>query len=149
MGKYVSVGMLDIISSVSKDRVDVINELDGRDDWAVTDKDILNRVNGILKNLDKIVKRSDGGKDSIVKIMAMIKTGNMINLSDFIKKKNEYYYISQLLDLINKCDDEYSKIIVRRFLTLYRVAVIPKIFSDERLDAIHEQIKMKNNLNNN
>lgn len=147
MGRYISIGMLDVVTSVSRERSDVVKELDSRDDWVVNDREVLKKINTLFKNLDKLVNSDDRCKDAVIKIMSMVNTGSMISLSDFVKNKNEYYYFTELLKEINKGDSENSRLIIRRFLTLYRVSVIPRIFSDERLERIHEQIKTKN-LNN-
>ena len=146
MGKYVSIGVLNTASDLARKSSGTVKQLEDREDWVSGDKEVLKRINDLFQNWDNVVSTSDRGRDNIIKVMAMVNTGNMLNLVNFLKKKDDGYLFNQLLTELNKCETEYSRIIIKRFLTLYRVSVIPRIFSMERLDAIHEQIK-KNNFN--
>lgn len=146
MGKYVSIGVLNTASDLARKSSGTVKQLEDREDWVSGDKEVLKRINDLFQNWDNVVSTSDRGRDNIIKVMAMVNTGNMLNLVNFLKKKDDSYLFNQLLTELNKCETEYSRIIIKRFLTLYRVSVIPRVFSMERLDAIHEQIK-KNNFN--
>lgn len=146
MGKYVSIGVLNTASDLARKSSGTVKQLEDREDWVSGDKEVLKRINDLFQNWDNVVSTSDRGRDNIIKVMAMVNTGNMLNLVNFLKKKDDGYLFNQLLTELNKCETEYSRIIIKRFLTLYRVSVIPRVFSMERLDAIHEQIK-KNNFN--
>lgn len=146
MDKYVSIGVLNTASDLARKSSGTVKQLEDREDWVSGDKEVLKRINDLFQNWDNVVSTSDRGRDNIIKVMAMVNTGNMLNLVNFLKKKDDGYLFNQLLTELNKCETEYSRIIIKRFLTLYRVSVIPRVFSMERLDAIHEQIK-KNNFN--
>lgn len=146
MGKYVSIGVLNTASDLARKSSGTVKQLEDREDWVSGDKEVLKRINDLFQNWDNVVSTSDRGRDNIIKVMAMVNTGNMLNLVNFLKKKDDGYLFNQLLTELNKCETEYSRIIIKRFLTLYRVSVIPRVFSMERLGAIHEQIK-KNNFN--
>lgn len=147
MNKYVSIGMMNTASNVAKVNKSTLKQIEDREDWVVKDKEILKNINNLLKNWEKIVCESKQSREGIIKLMAMVSTGNMVNLIEYIKMKNDDFLFDELLTEMNKGDTEYSRLVIKRFLTLYRVALIPKVFSIERLNAIHEQIKI-NNLKN-
>lgn len=145
MDKYVSIGMMNTASNTAKASRAVLKQIEDREDWVVSDKESLANINDLLKDWGKIVLNDKKSQEGIIKLMAMVGTGDMVNIVEYIKSRNDDFLFNELLAEMNKGDNEYSRLVIKRFLTLYRVALIPKVFSIDRLNAIHEQIKIQKN----
>lgn len=145
MKRYVSLNMIEESKESGQSNREALKLMENKESWVLREKNTAEEIRTLFKNLERIVKDSEENRDNIIKIMAMVNTGYMVNLFGYIKNKNEAYLFEELINELNREKNEYSRLVVKRFLTLYRISTIPRVFSIERLEAVHREIKNINN----
>ena len=75
--------------------------------------------------------------------MAYLSTGQMLNFLNAVEKLDKDF-IKELLDKVNDLNEKdgskFTMIFAQRLLVIYRMHIIPKVFSPERLKALENEI---------
>jgi len=133
-----------MIIEVKKLQPYLIEELSKNDkNWAMeANEELIEKWTYIIKNLQDY---SEDNKTTILSLLLLsyLKTDDMVNYLNTIHNKNPII----LMDIIKKFDfleeEEYielKKILENRMAFLFKLKIIPKIYSQQRLDSLEKSL---------
>lgn len=134
--------ILDIALNAQKN---IIEEMEQVEDWVVSNPELNEKINDFTKKFKKIHTKKNVDKENIIRIVAYLHTGNMLNVVHNIKEEDDEYVkeLISIINLINK-EDESNKmthLFAERLMVIYRMHVLPRIFSPERIQALNNILK--------
>ncbi len=138
----ITENILDIALNAQKN---VITEMEKVEDWAISNPELNEKINNFTKRFKEIHSKKNIDKENIIRIAAYLHTGNMLNLVDNIKEEDDEY-IKELIGIINLINEEdesnkMTHLFAERLMVIYRMHVLPRIFSPERIKALNEVLK--------
>ncbi len=133
-----------MINEVKKLQPYLVEELSKHDkDWALeANEELIEKWTYIIKNLNNY---SEDNKTTILSLLLLsyLKTDQMVSFLNSIHNKNPI----TLMDIVKKFDFleeeehiELKKILESRIAFLFKLKVIPKIYSQQRLDSIEKSL---------
>lgn len=133
-----------MIIEVKKLQPYLIEELSKNDkNWAIeANEELIEKWTYIIKNIQDY---SEDNKTTILSLLLLsyLKTDDMVNYLNSIYNKNPVI----LMDIIKKFDfleeEEYielKKILENRIAFLFKLKIIPKIYSQQRLDNLEKSL---------
>ncbi len=133
-----------MITEVKKLQPYLVEELSKHDkDWAVeANDDLIEKWSYIIKNLNNY---ADDNKTTVLSLLLLsyLKTDDMVNYLNNLHNKNPLV----LMEIVKKFDfledEEYielKKILESRIAFLYKLKIIPKIYSQQRLDSLEKSL---------
>lgn len=134
----------DLIEGSKKAPKSSVKAMESLEDWAINDKEINQKISLMIKQFDKIIKEKDIDKQSFIRFLIYLHTGNMIKVIDGLNKKDERFmdeFIQEINDLNKDNASRFSFTFANRIMVLYRMYAIPEIFSKERLEKIQKGLK--------
>jgi hypothetical protein len=141
MTARITQDILDFAKNAKNTKSSIINLLEDQEDWVSKNPDIEEKVENIIMNWSDILKTKNPKKDTFIRLMAYLSTGQMINFLNAIEKMDKKF-VDELLESINQINsnDKFKMILSQRLLVIYRMSIIPKVFSPERLQALENEI---------
>ncbi len=133
-----------MINEVKKLQPYLVEELSKHDkDWALdANEELIEKWTYIIKNLTNY---SEDNKTTILSLLLLsyLKTDQMVSFLNSIHNKNPII----LMDIVKKFDFleeeehiELKKILESRIAFLFKLKIIPKIYSQQRLDSIEKSL---------
>lgn len=135
----------DILEVALNAQRNVIKEMEKVENWAVSNDEIDQKINKFLKRFKEINEKKEIDKKDIIRLVAFLYTGNMLNIVDEIKTKDEEF-INDLISIVNLINEEHDSdklthLFAERLMVIYRMQVIPEIFSKERIDILNKVLE--------
>lgn len=134
----------DLIDGAKKAPKSSVQAMESIEDWAIEDEEINKKINKMLIQFEDIIKEKDINKQSFVRFLIYLHTSNMMKLIDNIEQKNEAF-LDSFIDEVNELNDEnasrFAFTFANRVMVLYRMYVLPEIFSKERIEKIQKGLK--------
>ncbi len=122
---------------------EIIKLLESSEDWTVEYPELEEKIDHLFQNWEEINERRDIDKSKILQLLSYLSTGHMIEFLSVLEKLDQPFY-EQLIDSVNDLNQKqmpvFSMLFAKRLLVIYRLIVLPKIFSAERLKALETEI---------
>ena len=129
----------EIIENIKESPEDTINEISGLEKWSLDANDNLKeKWKNLLDKIDEI-KDTEEINPLFLKLFAYLNTGDMIKFSMELNSKNSEVFFNFVEGIENTNDKELvelREIFKERLMVLYRLNIIPKIFSEDRVTAL-------------
>lgn len=136
-----SKDLLEGSKNASKDAFDALESME---DWVVDDPEINEKINDMVENFNEILKEKDIDKKGMVRFLSYLYTGNMVKVLDQMNTANPNF-INELFDAVNEMNanqgSRFSTTLADRILVLYRLSVLPRLLSEERLAQLKKGIE--------
>ena len=143
----------DIINVAFEAHANLIKEMESQEDWVFTNPEIESKINSFVNKFKEVIKKKDIKKENILILMAYVYTGNMLSLLSEINE-HEKEYFNDLIEVVNEINQDsnsydqknkMSEIFAERLMVIYRMQMIPKIFSKERIQNVNDILNELNN----
>ena len=123
----------------------IIEDMENVEDWVISNPELNDKINEFSKRFKELNSKKSIDKENIIRIVAYLHTGNMLNVINNIKDEDSKYVkeLISIISLINK-EDESNKmthLFAERLMVIYRLHVLPRIFSPERIKALNNVLK--------
>jgi len=123
----------------------IIEDMENVEDWVISNPELNDKINEFSKRFKELNSKKSIDKENIIRIVAYLHTGNMLNVINNIKDEDSKYVkeLISIINLINK-EDESNKmthLFAERLMVIYRLHVLPRIFSPERIKALNNVLK--------
>jgi hypothetical protein len=122
---------------------EIIKLLESNEDWTVEYDGIEEKIEHLFENWDDINERKEIDKTRLLQLLGYLSTGDMIDFLATLEKIDKEFY-EKLIDKVNELNENqmpvFSMLFAKRLLVIYRLMVIPKIFSADRLKALETEI---------
>jgi len=143
MTAKITQDILDFAKNAKNNKSDIIRLLETNEEWVSKNPDIEEKVENIIMNWQEIIDEKNPKKETFIRLMAYLSTGQMLNFLNAVEKLDKDF-IKELLDKVNDLNDKegskFTMIFAQRLLVIYRMHIIPKVFSPERLKALENEI---------
>lgn len=143
MSSYITQDILDFAKSTKQNRPDLIKLLEEQENWTIEESEIQEKIDHLITNWEEISESKDIKKDRIIKLLSYISTGDMIHFISSLEKIDKDF-IEALMNSVNQLNENempiFSMLFARRLLVIYRLSILPKIFSEDRLKALEKEI---------
>jgi hypothetical protein len=129
----------EIIENIKESPEDTIKEISKLESWAlIADEDLKEKWKNILYKLDEIKNKKELNT-LFLKLFAYLNTGDMIKFTMELNSKNNDIFF-EFIEQLDKTKDkellELNEIFKERLMVLYRLNIIPKIFSEDRVTSL-------------
>lgn len=118
------------------------------EDWAIDDPEINSSIEIMLENFEKIIKNKNIDKQSFVRFLTYLFTSNMMHVIDTIEDKDARF-MDEFIEVVNELNKDsnskFSITISDRIMVLYRMFILPQIFSLENIKNIENGIEIVQN----
>jgi len=135
--------IIDFAKTAKNSQSDIIKLLESCEDWTVKSEELEEKIENLFANWEEINEKKNIDKEKILKLLSYLSTGNMINFLGSLEKIDPDFY-KKLIDTMNELNAKkmpvFSMLLAKRLHVIYRIMVIPKIFSSERLKALENEI---------
>lgn len=135
--------IVEFAKSAQLSKPELIRLLEASEDWTVENPEIEEKIDHLFTNWEEINERKNIDKDAILKLLSYLSTGRMIDFLGSLEKIDPIFY-RKLIDSMNELNANkmpvFSMLLAKRLHVIYRLMVIPKIFSSERLKALESEI---------
>lgn len=129
----------EIIEKLKESEEETIKEISNLESWSIkADEDLKEKWKNLMEELSNI-KNSDEINTLFLKLFSYLNTGDMIKfLMQLNKKDSEVFYsfIEEVENFSDKEKKELREIFKEKLMVLYRLKIIPKIFSEDRVTAL-------------
>lgn len=129
----------EIIEKVKESQKETIKEISNLESWSIqADEDLKEKWQNLIEELSNI-KNSDEINVLFLKLFSYLNTGDMINFVMQLNKKDSevfYGFIEEIENFQDQEKEELREIFKEKLMVLYRLNVIPKIFSEDRVSAL-------------
>lgn len=143
MSNNITQDIFDFAKNAKNNKSIIIKLLEEQEEWVVSDSEIEEKIEHLVSNWKELSENGDIKKESIIKLVSYISTGDMISFLSSVEKIDKDF-VEKLIDSVNKLNENqmpvFSMLLAKRLLVIYRIAILPKIFSEERLKALAEEI---------
>jgi hypothetical protein len=134
-----------ILDIALKAQRNIIEDMENVEDWVISNPELNDKINEFSKRFKELNSKKSIDKENIIRIVAYLHTGNMLNVINNIKDEDSKYVkeLISIINLINK-EDESNKmthLFAERLMVIYRLHVLPRIFSPERIKALNNVLK--------
>lgn len=135
----------DLIEGSKQAPKNAVKAMENLEDWAINDPEINEKIEVMLSKFDEITKRKDIDKQSFIRFLTYLFTSNMMHVIDTIEEKDERF-MDEFIDVVNELnEDNNSKFAITisdRIMVLYRMFILPQIFSVENIQNIEKGIEI-------
>lgn len=143
MTAKITQDILDFAKNAKNNKSDIIRLLETNEEWVSKNPEIEEKIENIIMNWQEIMDEKNPKKETFVRLMAYLSTGQMLNFLNAVEKLDKDF-IKELLDKVNDLNEKdgskFTMIFAQRLLVIYRMHIIPKVFSPERLKALENEI---------
>lgn len=134
----------DLIDGSKKAPKEAVEAMESLEDWAIDDKKLNNKINQMLEEFEDILKTKDIDKESFIRFLTYLHTGNMMKILNEIENIDEDF-VEDLVEVVNELNSDkasrFSFTLANRIMVLYRMYVLPQIFSPERIEQLRRGIE--------
>lgn len=135
--------ILDFAKHAKNNKSEIIRLLEANEEWVSKKPEIEEKIENIIMNWQEIIDEKNPKKETFIRLMAYLSTGQMLNFLNAVEKLDKDF-IKELLDKVNDLNEKdgskFTMIFTQRLLVIYRMHIIPKVFSPERLKALENEI---------
>tara|TARA_Y100001960_G_C14783753_1_gene889101 strand:- start:14420 stop:14854 length:435 start_codon:yes stop_codon:yes gene_type:complete len=135
----------DLIDGSKKAPKEAVEAMESLEDWAIDDKKLNNKINQMLEEFEDILKTKDIDKESFIRFLTYLHTGNMMKILNEIENIDEDF-VEDLVEVVNELNSDkasrFSFTLANRIMVLYRMYVLPQIFSPERIEQLRRGIEI-------
>tara|TARA_B100000073_G_C23555505_1_gene501889 strand:+ start:263 stop:688 length:426 start_codon:yes stop_codon:yes gene_type:complete len=129
----------EIIEKIKESQEESIKEISNLESWSIkADEDLKEKWQALIDKLSNI-KNSDEINILFLKLFSYLNTGDMIKFVMQLNKKDSdvfYGFIEEIENFKDKEKEELRELFKEKLMVLYRLNVIPKIFSEDRVSAL-------------
>tara|TARA_Y100000588_G_scaffold310178_1_gene335592 strand:- start:38988 stop:39413 length:426 start_codon:yes stop_codon:yes gene_type:complete len=129
----------EIIEKIKESQEEAIKEISDLESWSIkADEDLKEKWQALIDKLSNI-KNSDEINILFLKLFSYLNTGDMIKFVMQLNKKDSevfYGFIEEIENFKDKEKEELREVFKEKLMVLYRLNVIPKIFSEDRVSAL-------------
>lgn len=129
----------EIIEKIKESQEEAIKEISDLESWSINaDEDLKEKWQALIDKLSNI-KNSDEINILFLKLFSYLNTGDMIKFVMQLNKKDSevfYGFIEEIENFKDKEKEELREVFKEKLMVLYRLNVIPKIFSEDRVSAL-------------
>lgn len=143
MTSHITKDILEFAKNANQSNSDIIRLLEEEEDWVIDDPEIQEKIEHLLTNWKEISENKSIKNESVIKLLSYVATGDMIDFFttlEKIDKEFSYNLIATVNTLNENAMPVFSMLLARRLLVIYRLAVLPRIFSEDRLRALEKEI---------
>lgn len=143
MTSHITKDILDFAKNANQSNSDIIRLLEEEEDWVIEDPEIQEKIEHLLSNWKEISENKTIKKDRVIKLLSYVATGDMIDFFTTLEKidKDFSYNLISTVNTLNENEmPVFSMLLARRLLVIYRLAILPRIFSEDRLKALEKEI---------
>jgi len=134
----------DLIDGSKKAPKEAVEAMESLEDWAIDDKKLNNKINQMLEEFEDILKTKDIDKESFIRFLTYLHTGNMMKILNEIENIDGDF-VEDLVEVVNELNSDkasrFSFTLANRIMVLYRMYVLPQIFSPERIEQLRRGIE--------
>jgi hypothetical protein len=135
----------DLIDGSKKAPKEAVEAMESLEDWAIDDKKLNNKINQMLEEFEDILKTKDIDKESFIRFLTYLHTGNMMKILNEIENIDEDF-VEDLIEVVNELNSDkasrFSFTLANRIMVLYRMYALPQIFSPERIEQLRRGIEI-------
>tara|TARA_Y100000588_G_scaffold321228_1_gene352360 strand:+ start:68153 stop:68587 length:435 start_codon:yes stop_codon:yes gene_type:complete len=135
----------DLIDGSKKAPKEAVEAMESLEDWAIDDKKLNNKINQMLEEFEDILKTKDIDKESFIRFLTYLHTGNMMKILNEIENIDGDF-VEDLVEVVNELNSDkasrFSFTLANRIMVLYRMYVLPQIFSPERIEQLRRGIEI-------
>lgn len=143
MTAKITQDILEFAKNAKNNKSDIIRLLETNEEWVSKNPEIEEKIENIIMNWQEIIDEKNPKKETFIRLMAYLSTGQMLNFLNAVEKLDKDF-IKELLDKVNDLNEKdgskFTMIFAQRLLVIYRMHIIPKVFSPERLKALENEI---------
>ncbi len=136
----------DLIEGSQQAPKSAVKAMEELEDWAIDDPEINANIEIMLENFDKITKKKDIDKQSFVRFLTYLFTSNMMFVINAIEQKDERF-MDDFLEVVNELNkgvsSKFALTFADRIMVLYRMFIIPQIFSPENIAKMEAGIELR------
>lgn len=129
----------EIIEKIKESQEEAIKEISELESWSIkADEDLKEKWQALIDKLSNI-KNNDEINILFLKLFSYLNTGDMIKFVMQLNKKDSevfYGFIEEIENFKDKEKEELREVFKEKLMVLYRLNVIPKIFSEDRVSAL-------------
>lgn len=129
----------EIVENIKESPEETISEISSLENWSLkAEDDLKEKWKDLLDKIDEI-KDSEELNTLFLKLFAYLNTGDMIKFSMELNSKNSDIFFNFINEIEKNNDRELvqlREIFKERLMVLYRLNIIPKIFSEDRVTAL-------------
>lgn len=122
---------------------EIVKLLENNEDWTIDYELIEDKIDLLFQNWEEINENQEVDKTKLIQLLGYLSTGDMLDFLSSLEKIDKNFY-EKLLEKVNELNQNqmpvFSMLFAKRLLVMYRLMVIPKIFSAERLKALETEI---------
>ena len=134
----------DLIDGSKKAPKEAVEAMESLEDWAIDDKKLNNKINQMLEEFEDILKTKDIDKESFIRFLTYLHTGNKMKILKEIDNIDGDF-VEDLVEVVNELNSDkasrFSFTLANRIMVLYRMYVLPQIFSPERIEQLRRGIE--------
>lgn len=143
MSSYITQDIFDFAKNAKQNKSIIIKLLEEQEGWVIEDPNIQEKIDYLLSNWKEITESKEIKKDRVIKLLSYVATGDMINFLSSLEKIDKEF-IDSLISSVNTLNENempiFSMLLAKRLLVIYRLAILPRIFSEDRLKALEQEI---------
>ena len=143
MSSYITQDIFDFAKNAKQNKSNIIKLLEEQEGWVIEDPNIQEKIDYLLSNWKEITESKEIKKDRVIKLLSYVATGDMINFLSSLEKIDKEF-IDSLINSVNTLNENempiFSMLLAKRLLVIYRLAILPRIFSEDRLKALEQEI---------
>lgn len=143
MSSYITQDIFDFAKNAKQNKSNIIKLLEEQEGWVIEDPNIQEKIDYLLSNWKEITESKEIKKDRVIKLLSYVTTGDMINFLSSLEKIDKEF-IDSLITSVNTLNENempiFSMLLAKRLLVIYRLAILPRIFSEDRLKALEQEI---------
>lgn len=143
MSSYITQDIFDFAKNAKQNKSNIIKLLEEQEGWVIEDPNIQEKIDYLLSNWKEITESKEIKKDRVIKLLSYVATGDMINFLSSLEKIDKEF-IDSLITSVNTLNENempiFSMLLAKRLLVIYRLAILPRIFSEDRLKALEQEI---------
>lgn len=138
----------DLFDGAKNSTNEAIEAMEQFEDWAIDDEKINKKISLMIEQFEDIIKEKEINKDSFIRLLVYLHTGNMIGLLESIENIDPSF-LDDIIEHINESnknkESRFAFTLANRLSILYRLQAYPQIFSEERINKLVKGIEELNN----
>lgn len=123
---------------------ELLLSMEKEEDWVIKNPEIIKKIDSLVLDFKRISEEKEINKETFLRLLAFLHTGKFLDVVNDIKKV-EPKFISDLINVTNELNEQnssrFAKTFAKRLLVIYRINALPRVFSNERLEALSIAIK--------
>lgn len=125
------------ISQMEKETILKIKFLEK--DWVIQDSDMIKKIKGAHKLFDKN-NITTNKYEALIRLYVHVDTMTLIQIMSELENEE---MLDDFFVFLNRkrTNDIFSDILYNRIMTLYKIKILPSLYSNESLDSIEQAIK--------